>query len=123
VTVEPRTVARHALRAILAAQCPFWIVSAAVFPFRYGTGAAPLAVAALMAIDGVAFAVLALLAVRESRLVRWTTLLFLLANAVLTVTDQMGAWDWAVLAANLIGLAAAVTVLATGKRRRPGSAG
>ncbi len=83
----------------MLAQAVFWVVSAVLRTVNVsGTMDAVLAV--LMLADGVAFAVLACLLKKRWLLLKIATLSFLLVNLALTVTDQMGVYDWIVLALN-----------------------
>ena len=91
-------------RIILYIQALFWFVLASIYFQRFQEWIIPL----LLVIDGFGFFLLALFYVKHPA-VRILALLYLAFNILLTVTDQMGFWDFTYLAlggvsALLIGL-------------------
>ncbi len=71
-------------------------------------------VAILLGLNGILYLSFALVFDR-ARWLKVVTFLFLAGNTVLTVTDQMGAYDYCILAFNLVSVAALVASLT--KRR------
>ncbi len=65
----------------------------------------PVPVTILMAVNAACFAGFAFLFDR-ARWLNVLAVLFLLGNLILTITDQMGVYDWIVLVLNILTLAA-----------------
>ena len=91
-------------RIILYLQAVFWFALASVYFQRFQEWIIPL----LLLVDGLGFFLLALFYPKHPA-VRILALLYLAFNILLTVTDQMGFWDFtyltlAGLSALLIGL-------------------
>lgn len=85
------------IRLILSLQGMLWFVLAFLHWQEYSN----LAIAILLALDGLGFLTLAFL-YSWRKLFRFATLFYLLVNLVLTITDQMGLADYLVLALNMI---------------------
>jgi len=85
------------IRFILSLQGILWFVMAFVHWREYGN----MAIAIMLAVDGLGFLVLAFL-YSWRKLFRFATLFYLLVNIALTITDQMGLADYLVLALNMI---------------------
>ncbi len=95
--------AKRIYQVLMILQGIFWCwlcVSSAVMPQTV-----PLPVTILMGVNAVCFTGFAFLFDR-ARWLNILALLFLLGNLILTVTDQMGVYDWIALALNLLTLAA-----------------
>ncbi len=76
----------------------------------------------LMLINGLFFIALAFIGHRA----RWLSVLtvaFLVINLVLTVTDQMGVYDYTVLIMNIISIVCFITILQTAKSKTSRQAG
>ena len=91
-------------------QAVFWIVSAFLLVYHPA-----IYIKFLMAADGVLFAAFAFLYNRHL-LFKIATALFLAVNTVLTLTDQMGAYDWAILFLNIASIAVFAYIV-FGKRK------
>ena len=107
-----RTAAIAAQVAMLA-QAVLWIVFAVMRIIKI-SGSMDVVLALLMVANGIAFAVLGCLLKRRWLPLKILTVSFLLINLVLTVTDQMGVYDWLVLGLNVISLGGCL-VLYSGK--------
>ncbi len=103
------------VRTLFFLYAALWLVFAALTLLRLlpgGPDQAPAAgiLAALMLGDAAALAVAGWGLGRRSRLAWFFALAVLLANTVLTFADQMGVWDWLVLALEVVMLALLVSV-------------
>jgi hypothetical protein len=97
--------AKTVLTIDLGLQAIFWSVNAVVLAFQSGfREVAPAVIAVLTLLDGAAFACFALSKRNRIFTNDYLLLLFLLANTVLTFTDQMGVFDYIILALNLLAL-------------------
>jgi lysylphosphatidylglycerol synthetase-like protein (DUF2156 family) len=82
-------------------------------------GPAAAVMAALMLGNAAALALAGWWLGRRSRLAWLFALAVLLANTVLTFADQMGVWDWLVLALEVVMLALLVSVARSYVRTKP----
>lgn len=112
----------YAMRVLLASYGAFWLVGGALaiagrVDFGLSEGAPVLG--ALMICNGVAALFGSTLAARGHRAVDYLTLAYLAVNAVLSVTDDIGAYDVASLAV----CAAAFGLLIAHQRAKPAEPG
>ena len=103
------------LICIFAAQAVFWIVFGLL---ALSNGQQNTFISLLMIADGAVFGLLALLCKKEHLFIKIITLIFLFVNTVLTVTDQMGAIDIAVLVLNIIALLGCLYLFISGRSSR-----
>ena len=100
-------------RYLLYFQALFWSVLAAVYFQRFEEWIIPL----LLVVDSLGFLLLGLLYTRHF-IVKVLALLYLAFNLLLTLTDQMGFWDFAYLA--LAGLSFVLIVFEIWQGRKKG---
>lgn len=98
---------RNIYRLLMILQGLLWIIMA-VRSITSGTVSYPILV--LMLLDGVFYILLAFPDIRKLYF-KLAVLAFLLANTILTLTDQMGFLDYLVLAWNLILLVLVFTII------------
>ena len=96
----------------MLAQAAFWVISAFLPANSLG-----IVMKLLMAADGICFAALAFLYNRNLFL-KIITPLFLAVNLILTFTDQMGLWDYIILAANVICVASFTAAMLSGRKAK-----
>lgn len=99
------------LKSLLLAFCVFWIVMAIIYLLRiYTFDLQHLIIMILMIFDAICFAVFAFLINRKSIVIYIMLILFILINAVLTVTDQLGIIDWLTLLFNIVVLVLSILI-------------
>lgn len=106
--MDTRSPGRHTIllvtRILLGAQGVLWIVLTAILVFRRdgaSAASAPVFVPLLMALNAAVFIGASLVLPRLGRVPALLLAAFIAANAVLSVTDQVGTLDVLVLAADI----------------------
>lgn len=111
------------LRLLFFLYAAVWLAFAAATLLRLLPGgpdqAAAGILAALMLADAAALALAGWWLGRGGRLAWFFALAVLLANTVLTFTDQMGVWDWLVLALEVVMLTLLLSVARSYVRTKP----
>ncbi|MCK5757963.1 MAG: hypothetical protein KAH14_02640 [Clostridiales bacterium] len=82
---------KHIVRGLLAGLCLLWLV------FGIITLGNDIVLGIMLIINGLCFGFFAFLCKSKTKLLQWLFYIFIVANAILTVTDQMGIFDWIVL--------------------------
>jgi tetrahydromethanopterin S-methyltransferase subunit D len=106
-SVYPVSIRRSWLRALLLINSAVWFVFCVQGLFsnsqRFGLpSGSSWIISVLMAGNGLVLMIMALIIVRGSRLVLFLAAGFVSVNAVLSITDQVGFWDYLVLGLNLV---------------------
>lgn len=101
-------------RILAAVQGALWVC----FSVFGSDKAKMLPLALLMFLNGCAFVSAAIFAQRLKR-AKWLPAVFLAVNLLLTITDQMGAFDYIVLVLNIATIAAFVLSFVYAKRKQP----
>jgi len=96
-----------AVRALFLFKCLVWVLFGVIFLIRFRTPMAPF-LACLLFINALIFFWLAWVIVRRKAWIFYFSAAFLVANIILTVTDQMGIYDFIVLAIDSFALAALI---------------
>lgn len=91
------------LRGLLISLCVFWIISGIIFITRMDTSTFQYRVIMiLMMLNGIFYALFTYLISIKARIIYFMLILFILVNAILTITDQVGVIDWVTLLINII---------------------
>lgn len=100
----------------MVSQTLIWIVFGVIFlaDESYFSVTVPL----LMLLNGLAFSVFCWLFITKGVLVRLIALAFIFMNLVLTVTDQMGTFDYIVFALSILASVCSITLILRGRKAR-----
>ena len=97
---------------IILAQAVYWIASGILLQ-----NSPSFIINVLMIADGACFAALAFL-YGKNLFFKIITALFFAANLILTFTDQMGIWDFIILAANILCIASFAVIMMRGRKAK-----
>jgi hypothetical protein len=91
------------LKGLLICFCIFWIVMGVIFITKTQILAVQYwIIMILMMLNAICFAIFTYLIKKKNLVIYIMLILFILINAILTVTDQMGIIDWVTLLFNII---------------------
>lgn len=82
---------KHMVRGILTGLCLLW-VSFGIIMLKSDT-----VMGIMLILNGACFGVFTVLCTAKNKIVRLLFYVFIAANTILTITDQMGIYDWIVL--------------------------
>jgi len=99
---------KHIVRGLMAGLCLLWLVFGIIMLDKN------ILLGILMMANGLCFGFFAFVCKAKSRLLKWLLYVFVGANIILTLTDQMGLYDWIVLVLYII-LIAFMIIDDTGK--------
>ena len=99
---------KHIVRGLMAGLCLLWLVFGIIMLDKN------ILLGILMMANGLCFGFFAFVCKAKSRLLKWLIYVFVGANIILTLTDQMGLYDWIVLVLYII-LIAFMIIDDTGK--------
>ena len=108
---------RVILQGVMLLQGVFWIGIGIITMINGDGGWMDVLISALMLADGIFFIGLALLIKKDVLLLKIFTGAFLFVNLVLTVTDQMGVYDYGVLVLNIAAITAFLYVYMFGDKK------
>jgi len=90
------------LRILLAVSCLLWVILGIIYFTKIQIYALQhWIILALMILNGLCFGIFAYLINKKFLFIYISLLLFIIVNAILTITDQIGILDWVVLALNI----------------------
>ncbi len=82
---------KHIVRGILTGLCLLWLV------FGIIVLESDIVLGIMLIVNGLCFGFFAFICKSKNKIVKWLFYIFIAANVVLTVTDQMDIFDWIVL--------------------------
>ncbi len=82
---------KHIVRGILTGLCLLWLV------FGIIVLDSDIALGIMLIVNGLCFGFFAFICKSKNKKVKWIFFIFIATNVVLTVTGQMGIFDWIVL--------------------------
>jgi len=103
---------RRFLQGLLAVLCLLWIIFGIIYIVKLQTiNPQNWVILILMILNSFCFGTFVYLTRRKSRIVYIFLILFLVVNTILTITDQIGIFDWIIFFINLVAVTLSVSVI------------